>query len=125
MGLRSLRATCPNCGGKIHTQPKGLGHLTWANSWVLAQTGTECQHCGVALTGKITAGGQAVLAEATAPPPAFKRPVQVLPREAGWYPDPAGRFDRRYFSGRFWTEHVTRDARQQQLVDPEPVAAPR
>lgn len=124
MGLRSLRATCPNCGGKIHTRPKGLGHLTWANSWVLAETGTECQFCGVALTGKITAGGMAVLAE-VAPPPAFKAKPQALPSEPGWYPDPTGRFDRRYFSGRFWTEHVTRDAQQRQLIDPEKVATPR
>jgi hypothetical protein len=72
MGLRNLRAICPNCGGKIHTQPKGLGHLTWANSWLTAQTGTECQHCGVALTGKITAAGRAVLAEPRSTTPTAK-----------------------------------------------------
>mgnify|MGYP003577476606 CR=1 FL=1 len=59
MGVRNLRAICPNCGAKIHTQPKGLGHITWANSWVFAQTGHECPQCGVALTGKITADGRA------------------------------------------------------------------
>jgi hypothetical protein len=63
MGVRNLRAICPNCGGKIHTQPKGLGHFTWANSWMLVQTGTECQHCGVALSGKVAAGNKAILAE--------------------------------------------------------------
>jgi hypothetical protein len=26
---------------------------------------------------------------------------------AGWLPDPTGRFERRYWSGREWTEHVT------------------
>lgn len=45
MGMRNLRALCPNCGAKIHTQPKGLGHFTWANSWFLVQTGTECPQC--------------------------------------------------------------------------------
>lgn len=30
MGIRNLRAICPNCGGKITAQPKGVGHLTWA-----------------------------------------------------------------------------------------------
>lgn len=62
MGARNLRAVCPKCGGKIHTQPKGLGHFTWANSWFLVKTGTECQHCGVALSGKVKMGNQAELA---------------------------------------------------------------
>jgi hypothetical protein len=62
MGVRNLRAICPNCGGKIHTQPKGLGHFTWANSWFLVKTGSECQHCGVALSGKVAASGKAISA---------------------------------------------------------------
>ena len=62
MGVRNLRAVCPKCGGKIATQPRGLGHITWANSWFLVQTGTECQHCGVKLTGKVKAGNRAELA---------------------------------------------------------------
>ena len=63
MGTRNMRAICPNCGGKIHTQPKGLGHLTWANNWFLVQTGTTCQDCGVALSGKVGADNRAILAE--------------------------------------------------------------
>lgn len=35
----------------------------------------------------------------------------------GWHPDPTGRFDRRYFDGRQWTRHVTRDAERRQLED--------
>jgi hypothetical protein len=31
---------------------------------------------------------------------------------AGWYPDPTSRFDVRYWSGDFWTEHVVRDGAQ-------------
>ena len=58
----NLRAICPNCGGKIHTQPKGLGHLTWARSGPLVKTGTICQHCGVALTGKVSFDNRAELA---------------------------------------------------------------
>lgn len=63
MGLRNNRAICPNCGGKIHTQPKGLGHITWMNSWFLVETGKECQHCGAALTGKVGPDNRAKLAE--------------------------------------------------------------
>ena len=32
MGIKCLRAICPGCGGKIHTQPKGLGAVTWMAS---------------------------------------------------------------------------------------------
>lgn len=64
MGIRNMRAICPNCGGKIATQPKGLGRLSlWANSWFLVKTGTECQWCGVKLTGKVTVDNRAVLAD--------------------------------------------------------------
>ncbi len=38
------RGTVGNCGGKIHTDG---GHMPWSS------TGTTCQHCGVALTGKV------------------------------------------------------------------------
>ncbi|OJU80987.1 MAG: hypothetical protein BGO11_21175 [Solirubrobacterales bacterium 70-9] len=39
-----------------------MGHFTWANSWFSVQTGTECPHCHIALTGKVTAGNRAVKA---------------------------------------------------------------
>jgi hypothetical protein len=35
---------------------------------------------------------------------------------AGWFPDPAGRFDHRYWDGTRWTELVSRDGTQ--LTDP-------
>jgi hypothetical protein len=38
---------------------------------------------------------------------------------AGWYPDPSGRFEMRYWDGTAWTEHVARGG--QQFTDP-PVA---
>jgi hypothetical protein len=38
---------------------------------------------------------------------------------AGWYPDPAGRYELRYWDGGQWTEHVSRGG--QQYTDP-PVA---
>lgn len=38
---------------------------------------------------------------------------------AGWYPDPSGRFELRYWDGGAWTEHVSRQG--QQFTDP-PVA---
>jgi len=37
-------------------------------------------------------------------------------RKADWYPDPAGRFEQRYWDGTAWTEHVT--SRGVTAVDP-------
>ena len=53
-------------------------------------------------------------AAAPAPDPA---PAPAVP--AGWYADPAGRFELRYWDGSTWTEHVSRSG--QQFTDP-PVA---
>jgi hypothetical protein len=44
-------------------------------------------------------------------------PAPAVP--AGWYADPAGRFELRYWDGSTWTEHVSRAG--QQFTDP-PVA---
>ncbi|MHB8175821.1 MAG: sigma factor-like helix-turn-helix DNA-binding protein [Thermoleophilia bacterium] len=60
MGVMNTRAICPNCGGKIHTQPRGLGHFTWARSGWLVQTGKQCQWCGIALTGKVGLDNKAI-----------------------------------------------------------------
>ena len=49
------------------------------------------------------------------PPP--RRPRPSVP--AGWYADPAGRYELRYWDGSAWTEHVSRAG--QQYTDP-PVA---
>jgi len=51
---------------------------------------------------------------AAAPAPAADDAVP-----AGWYPDPSGRFELRYWDGSRWTEHVSRAG--QQYTDP-PVA---
>jgi uncharacterized protein DUF2510 len=39
-----------------------------------------------------------------------------MSQTAGWFPDPYGRFEQRYFNGSHWTEHVVDDGRQS--VDP-------
>lgn len=81
----------------------------------LVQTGTECPHCGTPLTGKVR-GTTAVAAK---PPAAFAAPTEVAPSEKGWWKDPTGRYDLRYFSGRFWTADVAITKTRQQLVDPQ------
>lgn len=54
---------------------------------------------------------------APAEPAAAAAPTPSVP--AGWYADPAGRFELRYWDGGTWTEHVSRAG--QQYTDP-PVA---
>jgi len=49
--------------------------------------------------------------------PAAQAATPAVP--AGWYADPAGRFELRYWDGGTWTEHVSRAG--QQFTDP-PVA---
>jgi hypothetical protein len=69
-------------------------------------------------------------AEETAPEPVVAEPVIPAPAPepapaaepavpAGWYADPSGRFELRYWDGSAWTEHVSRAG--QQFTDP-PVA---
>ncbi len=58
-----------------------------------------------------------VLAAATPAPEPEPTPEPAVP--AGWYADPSGRFELRYWDGAAWTEHVSRAG--QQFTDP-PVA---
>lgn len=130
MGIMNLRAICPNCGGKIHTQPKGLGHFTWMRSAWLVKTGTACMHCGVGLTGKVSWGNRAVLAEEPTyfvdEEQALNKPdtpkiARALQRDlpiSGWYPDPRNLVRSRYWDGAVWTKFVRH--RASDLSEDEP-----
>jgi hypothetical protein len=71
----------------------------------------------------------AAAAQPAAAQPAAAQPAATVPTRpepapsptvpAGWYADPAGRFELRYWDGGTWTEHVSRAG--QQFTDP-PVA---
>jgi len=56
---------------------------------------------------------------AVAEPVAEAAPAAESAVPAGWYADPSGRFELRYWDGAAWTEHVSRAG--QQFTDP-PVA---
>lgn len=67
MGILHPRVRCPNCGGKIHTyrdysvvgtDAQPLGGLS------LTKTGTQCQLCGVPLTGRVIGKSRAEIAVA-------------------------------------------------------------
>lgn len=68
-----------------------------------------------ASTPSVTTPAAATPVAAAATPAAATTPA--VP--AGWYADPAGRFELRYWDGSTWTEHVSRAG--QQFTDP-PVA---
>ena len=75
-----------------------------------------------AATGPST--GPTAVAPAAAPAAAAPAPTPAVP--AGWYADPAGRFELRYWDGSTWTEHVSRAG--QQFTDPpspDATAGPR
>lgn len=55
------------------------------------------------------------LIEPLEPPPAIAE---------GWYPDPSGRFARRYWSGRAWTFHVCREGDKKALRDSPTMRTP-
>lgn len=52
----------------------------------------------------------------------IKRPIDPLPAPPNgapeWYPDPSGRFDRRFWNGHTWTFQVTRDSDKSTHRDP-------
>ena len=56
---------------------------------------------------------------AAAAPAAPAAAASVPTTPAGWYPDPSGRYEMRYWDGDKWTEHVSRQG--QTFTDP-PVA---
>src|SRR5436190_12075122 len=49
-------------------------------------------------------------------------PCRSMTQEAGWYPDPSGRHEHRYWDGTRWTEHVASHGRPG--VDPDLSSAP-
>jgi Protein of unknown function (DUF2510) len=65
------------------------------------------------------AAAAATVAAATPAAAATPEPAPTPAVPAGWYADPAGRFELRYWDGSTWTEHVSRAG--QQFTDP-PVA---
>ena len=81
--------------------------------WAVAPEPSTQSMAPIADPTPAPAAYQATPAYQPAPAPA----AAAVP--AGWYADPAGRFELRYWDGGTWTEHVSRAG--QQFTDP-PVA---
>jgi len=58
----------------------------------------------------------------------IRRPIETLPPPSeaveGWYPDPSGRFDKRFWNGRAWTFHVARQVDKSTHRDPPTARQP-
>jgi hypothetical protein len=91
-------------------------------SGAAASTASEPAGWGTAPeSGSTTSGGWGATDASTQPATAPTTPAAPTSPSvpAGWYTDPAGRYELRYWDGSAWTEHVSRSG--QQFTDP-PVA---
>lgn len=95
------------------SQPSSTSAVDTSTGWASGTAATTGGWNGQSTSDTTsTWGGSSQQAPATQP--------AVTPQvPAGWYADPAGRFELRYWDGGSWTEHVSRAG--QQYTDP-PVA---
>jgi hypothetical protein len=94
------------------SEPAGWGTSPTSSSTSAAASTPVTASAAADPSSGYSAASQPSTATAAASTPASSVP-------AGWYADPAGRFDLRYWDGNTWTEHVSRAG--QQFTDP-PVA---
>ena len=89
---------------------------------VAGATGAAVAASAVDAPAEPVAASETPSAEPTQEPAATQAAAAPQPEStvpAGWYADPSGRFELRYWDGGAWTEHVSRAG--QQFTDP-PVA---
>jgi hypothetical protein len=94
---------------------------TTSSPWGDTSGASTSTSTSTSTSGAYGAYGAAEPTPAAAPvsTPVTPEPAPVVTTPAGWYPDPSGRFELRYWDGVAWTEHVSRGG--QQSTDP-PVA---
>jgi Protein of unknown function (DUF2510) len=105
-------------------EPTGVQPTLAATGAAAYQPAAEAAGVTTPATTTTPAAAPAAAAAAAAATPAAAPTPDPAPAAApavpaGWYADPAGRFELRYWDGSTWTEHVSRAG--QQFTDP-PVA---
>jgi hypothetical protein len=98
-------------------EPTGVQPTLAATGAAAAQPAAEAAGATTPATAAAATAAAATPAAAAAAHTPDPAPAPAVP--AGWYADPAGRFELRYWDGSTWTEHVSRAG--QQFTDP-PVA---
>ncbi len=110
-------------GGHVHTIMRREG----APAAAVTPAAEETPAAAVAAPAEVVApaepvavtpieSAQPVAASASAASAPSNATVAITHTPAGWYPDPSGRFEMRYWDGLAWTEHVSRQG--QQFTDP-------
>jgi putative membrane protein len=74
------------------------------------------------LVGELTERSRAARRARRRAPAGSGGPSGVAP--SGWYPDPSGRHERRYWHDGEWTEHVGNGAGRRSTADPPPASPP-
>jgi Protein of unknown function (DUF2510) len=97
----------------------GYGSSSAALSPSSSSTNSTYGSSTVAPTASASPAAVVAPAATVTPPVAAASVAPASTTPAGWYPDPSGRFEMRYWDGNGWTEHVARQG--QQYTDP-PVA---
>ena len=104
------------------TEPAGWAAApeeTAAEAALAEAAPAEAEGAVAAAAAEPTAETAASAPEEEAAPAAAAAATTVSTTPAGWYPDPSGRYEMRYWDGEKWTEHVSRQG--QTFTDP-PVA---
>jgi hypothetical protein len=97
----------------------------WASAPETSEPATPVEEPAAEPAATEPAAAEPVAAEPAAAEPAAAEPAATAAAApestvpAGWYADPSGRYELRYWDGNAWTEHVSRAG--QQFTDP-PVA---
>ena len=109
-------------GGRLHTilrregSPPAAAVAAAAPAAAVAAPAAVVEPAAVAAPAAVTPieTAQPVTAAAASTP--SNATVAITHTPAGWYPDPSGRYEMRYWDGLAWTEHVSRQG--QQFTDP-------
>jgi hypothetical protein len=98
----------------------------WAAAPIATEEPASVEQAGAGIGDATVTDGSPVEAEEVTvaetvepepvPEPVNPEPAAVVTTPAGWYPDPSGRFELRYWDATQWTEHVARAG--QQFTDP-------
>ena len=110
-----------HCGRAGRVPPEGQDHLLGQHDRLPLQqggrrAGQEARHRPDARPPRVATAAARRSAEdrqVDRPPPTS------TPKPAGWYRDPGGKVDHRYFDGK-WTDHVANEGDENTYIDPVP-----
>ncbi len=108
-------------GGQLHAIMRREGNPPAAAAAAAAVSAPAAEAAPAAVVAPAAAAAPVTPIETAQPAAAASTnpsnaTVAITHTPAGWYPDPSGRYEMRYWDGLAWTEHVSRQG--QQFTDP-------